>query len=192
MNEDMERKLEQLLNDYPHPDYPLDEWLSEDKTEEFDRIVRERKRHKLVGRWVAVAACLLVAIGIGITMLFKEQPVPVEPNIIVKTHPTPPIIPVEQPIVDAQPMVVKAKAVVRKPKPKTTQKHMEVAQEKTEVIQETNIEKVETPIAVEIPNTNSIFSEDPFSPSIHFARDIRSRGERLEQRIRQTLDMTMY
>lgn len=82
MNEDMEKKLDQLLADMPKREYDLDAWLAEDETAEFDRIVSEQrvpsgktaesKRHPL-WRWVAVAACFLLIVGVGLHYQFDKQ-----------------------------------------------------------------------------------------------------------------------
>ena len=190
MNKDIERKLDQLLNDYPQLDYPLDEWLSEDKTEEFDRIVRMQKRHKVMWRWVAIAACFMVAVGIGTTMLMKEEPLPVDSNIVANNKTNSRITIVEESNEEYQPTIVEKKTVASKRKTKSTTIHRHVVLKETEVIQEKKIE--ETPAPIEKSIINSTLSEDPFAPALHFARDIRSSGERLEQKIIQTVDMNMY
>ena len=69
MNEDMEKKLDQLLADMPKRDYDLDAWLAEDETAEFDRIVSKQRP---LWRWVAAAACFLLIIGVGLHYQFKE------------------------------------------------------------------------------------------------------------------------
>jgi hypothetical protein len=100
MNEDMEKKLDQLLADIPKREYDLDAWLAEDETAEFDRIVSEQRAssgydagvsvaengHELhsgsaagykqrpLWRWVAAAACFLLIIGVGLHYQF-EKPV---------------------------------------------------------------------------------------------------------------------
>lgn len=71
MNEDMEKKLDQLLADMPKREYDLDAWLAEDETAEFDRIVSEQRP---LWRWVAAAACFLLIIGVGLHYQF-EKPV---------------------------------------------------------------------------------------------------------------------
>jgi hypothetical protein len=189
MNKDIERKLDQLLNDYPQPDYPLDEWLSEDETEEFDRIVRMQKRHKVMWRWVAIAACFMVAVGIGTTMLMKEVPLPVDSSMVAKNKTNPPTTIVES-YEEFQPTIVEKKTVASKTKSKSTPKRRHVVRKETKVIQEKKIEEKPAPIEKSI--TNSALSEDPFAPALHFARDIRSSGERLERKIIQTVDMDMY
>ncbi len=94
MNKDTERKLDELLGKMPKRDYDLDAWLSEDETAEFDRrqqtntdlylqrtntdLYLQRTNTDLHGkawRWVAAAACLLIIIGIGVTMeLMRQKP----------------------------------------------------------------------------------------------------------------------
>ena len=71
MNEDMEKKLDQLLADMPKREYDLDAWLAEDETAEFDRIVSKQRP---LWRWVAAAACFLLIIGVGLHYQF-EKPV---------------------------------------------------------------------------------------------------------------------
>ena len=88
MNEDMEKKLDQLLADMPKREYDLDAWLTEDETAEFDRIVSEQhipsgfdagsdgktigSKHRTLWRWVAAAACFLLIIGVGLHYHFEE------------------------------------------------------------------------------------------------------------------------
>lgn len=81
MNEDMEKKLDQLLAEMPKREYDLDAWLAEDETAEFDRIVSEQRvssaktaesKQRPLWRWVAAAACFLLIIGIGLHYQFKE------------------------------------------------------------------------------------------------------------------------
>ena len=75
MNEDMEKKLDQLLAEMPKREYDLDAWLAEDETAEFDRIVSEQhipssktaeSKQRTLWRWVAAAACFLLIIGVGL------------------------------------------------------------------------------------------------------------------------------
>ena len=85
MNEDMEKKLDQLLADMPKREYDLDAWLAEDETATFDRIVSEQKKPeenapasfvakiKPLHRWIAVAAYLVLIIGIAATLWPKEE-----------------------------------------------------------------------------------------------------------------------
>ena len=88
MNKDTESKLDELLAKMPKRDYDLDAWLNEDETAEFDRIVNQRcsdgmcvdslacqpQRHQpMLWRWVAAVACLLIIIGVGVTMKLTEE-----------------------------------------------------------------------------------------------------------------------
>lgn len=88
MNEDMEKKLDQLLAEMPKREYDLDAWLAEDETAEFDRIVSEQhipsgfdagsdgktigSKQRPLWRWVAAAACFLLIIGVGLHYQFEE------------------------------------------------------------------------------------------------------------------------
>jgi len=81
MNEDMEKKLDQLLAEMPKREYDLDAWLAEDETAEFDRIVSEQRvpssktaesKQRTLWRRVAAAACFLLIIGIGLHYQFEE------------------------------------------------------------------------------------------------------------------------
>ena len=83
MNEDMEKKLDQLLAEMPKREYDLDAWLAEDETAKFDRIVSEQRvssaktaesKQRPLWRWVAAAACFLLIIGVGLHYQF-EKPV---------------------------------------------------------------------------------------------------------------------
>ena len=94
MNEDMEKKLDQLLADMPKREYDLDAWLAEDETAEFDRIVSEQhvpsgktaeSKQRPLWRWVAAAASILLIIGIGVTLWPKEEQ-PTTPLTAQKTE----------------------------------------------------------------------------------------------------------
>ena len=80
MNEEMENKLDRLLTELPKSKYDLDAWLAEDETAVFDRMVNERHRHKRL-RWIATAACLLILIGVGVTIKHLSRPTGTEPMV---------------------------------------------------------------------------------------------------------------
>ena len=84
MNEDMEKKLDQLLADMPKRDYDLDAWLAEDETAAFDCIVSQQ-RHRVIRRWIAAAACFLLIIGVAATLWPKEEQ-PTAPLTAKKTE----------------------------------------------------------------------------------------------------------
>ena len=52
----------------PKQTYDFDAWLSEDLTEEYDRIIRERKRRRILRRWAAAAAIIGTIFILGITL----------------------------------------------------------------------------------------------------------------------------
>ncbi len=103
MNKNMDKKLDLLLADMPKPEYDLDAWLTEDESEEFDRLQRMNTDTYLqrtdtdfslqhlhgskrkMWRWVAAAACLIIIIGIGMTVkqisTTKPEPMLVENNV---------------------------------------------------------------------------------------------------------------
>ena len=85
MNQDMDKKLDRLLNEMPKPSYDVDAWLVEDETEAFDRIMRQQQK-KTVRRWMATAASLLLILGIGATMFFKNQQPKPEAAVVAKTE----------------------------------------------------------------------------------------------------------
>ena len=75
MNNDTEKKLDQLLADMPKTAYDLDGWLQEDETATFNRIVRQR-RLRAARRWMTAAACLIIMISLGTTLWQTLQPLP--------------------------------------------------------------------------------------------------------------------
>ncbi len=75
MNNDTEKKLDQLLADMPKTAYDLDGWLQEDETATFNRIVRQR-RLQAARRWMTAAACLIIMISLGTTLWQTLQPLP--------------------------------------------------------------------------------------------------------------------
>lgn len=70
MNKNDEKKLNQLLDEMPKPQYDLDIWLHEDETVTFDRIVSQRRR--TVWLWTAAAAVGLLVV-VGTTTLFTRS-----------------------------------------------------------------------------------------------------------------------
>ena len=64
---DTEKKLDQLLNSLPKPQYDVEAWLAEEHTEEFDRIVNQRRRKTWL-RWGSIAA----TVGLLCMMVFMK------------------------------------------------------------------------------------------------------------------------
>lgn len=81
MNQDEQEKLNRLLDRLPKSDYPLDQWLAEDETATYDALVAERRRRLTLRRWAAVAAGIVIVIGIGAVLTLNggrgQQPQPV-------------------------------------------------------------------------------------------------------------------
>jgi len=81
MNQDEQEKLNRLLDRLPKGDYPLDQWLAEDETATYDALVAERRRRLTLRRWAAVAAGIVIVIGIGAVLTLNggrgQQPQPV-------------------------------------------------------------------------------------------------------------------
>ena len=80
MNQDEQEKLNRLLDRLPKSDYPLDQWLAEDETATYDALVAERRRRLTLRRWAAVAASIVIVIGIGAVLTLNggrgQQPQP--------------------------------------------------------------------------------------------------------------------
>lgn len=109
MNKNTERELNELLAKMPKRDYDLDGWLNEDETAEFDRIVNQRcgdgmyadglpsqpqRRQPILWRWVAAAACLIIIIGVGMTMKLMHQKTGFKPMVAennAQQLPSPPL-----------------------------------------------------------------------------------------------------
>ena len=74
MNE-MEKKLDQLLERLPSQQYDTDAWLIEDETAEFDRIVSQRRRKVWLWRWSAAAAVAVLLVVAGTLVNWKADEV---------------------------------------------------------------------------------------------------------------------
>ena len=74
---DMEKKLDQLLAGLPKPQYDTDQWLVEDHTAEFDRIVGQRRRKVWTRRWAVAAVVVGLLSIVGVTLQRQtETPLP--------------------------------------------------------------------------------------------------------------------
>ena len=62
----------ELLKAEPCDASDAEEWLTEDLTDEFDRIVSRRKQHTVIRRLIAAASVLLIA-GIGALLWFGSE-----------------------------------------------------------------------------------------------------------------------
>lgn len=66
------KALAELLKAEPCDDSDAEEWLTEDLTDEFDRIVSRRKQHTVIRRLIAAASVLLI-VGIGALLWFGSE-----------------------------------------------------------------------------------------------------------------------
>ena len=105
---DMEKKLDELLAGLPKPQYDTDKWLIEDYTAEFDHIVSQRRRKVWMRRWAAAAvvAGLLCLIGITLEQQTKKPLPPVAQTTVKQIYVEPqPLVQKEEPkLVEAQPV----------------------------------------------------------------------------------------
>ena len=95
-------------------------------------------------RWMAAAACLLVIVGVGLTMLHKEKPAKPEQIIAQQTKPRP--VPVKDTPTsngeNSQPQSQEVPVQVKVSAPKQVAMKRQVAKTKAEPVQETFIEEV--------------------------------------------------
>lgn len=91
---DMEKQLDQLLANLPKQQYDTDQWLVEDHTAEFDRIVSQRRRK--AWRWRLSAAAVIIGLlcTVGIMLEKKTE---VEPTLVAKETEQPTATPIQQP-----------------------------------------------------------------------------------------------
>ena len=66
------KALAELLKAEPCDASDAEEWLAEDLTDEFDRIVSRRKLHAVIRRLIAAASVLLI-VGIGALLWFGSE-----------------------------------------------------------------------------------------------------------------------
>jgi hypothetical protein len=66
------KALAELLKAEPCDASDAEEWLSEDLTDEFNRIVSRRKQHTVIRRLIAAASVLLI-VGIGALLWFGSE-----------------------------------------------------------------------------------------------------------------------
>ena len=124
------------------PKLPADfmrELTPNSKFAEWKRVGRTR-----VLRWMAAAACLLVIVGVSLTMLHKEKPAKPEQIIAQQTKPRP--VPVKDtPTSNGENSQLQSQEVpvqVKVTAPKQVAKKRQVAKTKAEPVQETFIEEV--------------------------------------------------
>ena len=157
------------------------------------------KQHRTVLRWIAAAACLLLIIGIGYTLLPKEQQD--EPLVAQKTVKPQTEAPKAEPeSVAEEPLQELAKAEVQ-PSQKPAKKQRKVVMKLVELIPASETEPTEMktlPMSVidkvkaydqqsDLSRTTGIDDADPLVAMAAQIEDIRQRGMRLHEEIRQQM-----
>jgi hypothetical protein len=150
-------------------------------------------------RWIAAAACLLLIIGIGYTLLPKEQQD--EPLVAQKTVKPQTEAPKAEPeSVAEEPLQELAKAEVQ-PSQKPMKKQRKVVMKLVELIPASETEPTEMktlPTSVianvraydqqsDLSRTTGIDDADPLVAMAAQIEDIRQRGMRLHEEIRQQM-----
>ena len=160
------------------------------------------KQHRTLLRWIAAAACLLLLIGIGYTLLPQEQQD--EPLIAQKTvEPQTEAPKAEQPELEpqAEPEQTLAKAEVQLSQ-KPVKKQRKVVMRRVELIPTSEAEPTEMktlPASViaqvkaydqqsDLSRTTGIDDADPLVAMAAQIEDIRQRGMRLHEEIRQQMN----
>ncbi len=157
------------------------------------------KQHRTMLRWIAAAACLLLIIGIGYTLLPKEQQD--EPLVAQKTVKPQTEAPKAEPeSVAEEPLQELAKAEVQ-PSQKPMKKQRKVVMKLVELIPASETEPTEMktlPTSVianvraydqqsDLSRTTGIDDADPLVAMAAQIEDIRQRGMRLHEEIRQQM-----
>lgn len=114
MNE-MEKKLDQLLERLPSQQYDTDAWLIEDETAEFDRIVSQRRRKVWLWRWSAAAAVAVLLVVAGTMVDWKTEEVQ-QPVVHTTEQPS-----ANQPAIEEQQQPLVAEAELPKTAPAPAQ-----------------------------------------------------------------------
>ena len=128
MNQETDKKLDQLLANLPKQQYDMDAWLIEDETETFDRIVSQRRRKVWTWRWIAAAVVVGLFFAVG-SMLEKQTTATLPPVAHVEKQE-----PVSQPLPIQEQEPVLAEVITPKdaaPRAKAMQKKVAATQPAT-------------------------------------------------------------
>lgn len=158
------------------------------------------KQHRTLLRWIAAAACLLLLIGIGYTLLpqeLQDEPLVAQQSVQPQTE-----APKAEPEPQAEePLQKVAKAEV-KPSQKPVKKQRKVVMRRVELIPTSEAEPTEMktlPASViaqvkaydqqsDLSRTTGIDDADPLVAMAAQIEDIRQRGMRLHEEIRQQMN----
>ena len=136
------------------------------------RMESEQPKHsRTMWRWMAVAACLLLIIGIGYTLLPKEQ----QDEPLVAQHETECQKQEDMPKTEPEPQAEEPQQQLAKAEVKPSQKPVKKQR------------KVVTKLVELIPTSETIDDADPVVVMTAQVEDIRQRGMRLHEEIRQQM-----
>ena len=142
------------------------------------------KQHRTVWRWMAAAACLLLIIGIGYTLLpQQQQDEPLVAHKTVQSQPEAPKVEPEPQEETVSPQVTEKESARVGQKVRTGRKKAKRVQQ-PQAILETQEEAIP-----ETPELMPDMMPDPFLVAEMHAQQIRTRGMRLEREIKQQLNI---
>lgn len=142
------------------------------------------KQHRTVWRWMAAAACLLLIIGIGYTLLpQQQQDEPLVAHKSVQSQPEVPKVEPEPQEETVSPQVTEKESARVGQKVRTGRKKAKRVQQ-PQAIPETQEEAIP-----ETPERMPDMMPDPFLVAEMHAQQIRTRGMRLEREIKQQLNI---
>ena len=142
------------------------------------------KQHHTAWRWMVAAACLLLLIGIGYTLLpHEQQDEPLVAQQSVQSQPEAPKAELEPQEETASPQVTEKESARVGQKVRTGRKKAKRVQQ-PQAILETQEEAIP-----ETPELMPDMMPDPFLVAEMHAQQIRTRGMRLEREIKQQLNI---
>ena len=156
-------------------------------------------QHRTIWRWMAAAACLLLLIGIGYTLLPQQQQD--EPLVAQKTLEPQMEAPKAEPEPQAEEPLQKVATAEVQPSQKPAKKQRKMVMKLVELIPTSEAEPTEMktlPASViaqvkaydqqsDLSRTTGIDDADPFVAMAAQVDDIRQRGKRLEEEILQSM-----
>ena len=141
-------------------------------------------QHRTMWRWMAAAACLLLLIGIGYTLLPKEQQD--EPLLAQNTVKSQTEAPKAEPEPQAEPQQETISPQMKteaQPSSQPVRKQRKAVMKLVELIPTPEAESELTADAGDPANVDEPAEQDPLAAMAVQVEDIRSRGQRLQQEI---------
>ena len=141
-------------------------------------------QHRTMWRWMAAAACLLLLIGIGYTLLPKEQQD--EPLLAQNTVKPQTEAPKAEPEPQAEPQQETISPQMKteaQPSSQPVRKQRKAVMKLVELIPTPEAESELTADAGDPANVDEPAEQDPLAAMAVQVEDIRSRGQRLQQEI---------